>query len=205
MKIITYNDNDINANTYLIINNDEAIIIDPANDLTMIKKELASIKLVGIFLTHGHYDHFRKLEETLSLNDNIKVYMHKDAISKLKDVDKSCAKFFGITEGLNIDEDKIIKVYDNEVINIIGLDIKILALPGHTSCSVGYLISDNLFIGDVIFNYGIGRYDLPSSSYKDTINTLIKVSKLNQNLHIYPGHDNDFILKDGNYLFYINK
>ena len=53
MKIITYNDNDINANTYLIINNDEAIIIDPANDLTMIKKELASIKLVGIFLTHG--------------------------------------------------------------------------------------------------------------------------------------------------------
>ena len=84
MKIITYNDNDINANTYLIINNDEAIIIDPANDLTMIKKELASIKLVGIFLTHGHYDHVLAVEK-LKERYNIPVYAAKEEEQVLKD------------------------------------------------------------------------------------------------------------------------
>ena len=47
-------------------------------------------------------------------------------------------------------------------------DIKInpILCPGHSPQSVCYLIGDNLFTGDVLFNGTIGRTDLPGSDPK---------------------------------------
>ena len=43
------------------------------------------------------------------------------------------------------------------------IKIKPILCPGHSPQSVCYLIGDNLFTGDVLFNGTIGRTDLPGS------------------------------------------
>jgi glyoxylase-like metal-dependent hydrolase (beta-lactamase superfamily II) len=47
------------TNTYLLIDNNEAVAIDPALNDYKLNESLkdTNIKLIGIILTHGHYDH----------------------------------------------------------------------------------------------------------------------------------------------------
>ena len=68
--IEVFNDNDLNANTYLISNETSCIIIDPANNLKILEKYINNKKVLGILITHGHYDHFKCLKELLKKHKN---------------------------------------------------------------------------------------------------------------------------------------
>ena len=61
IKIDNFCDNQLNANTYLISFADSCLIVDPANDLKILKRYIGDKKILGILLTHGHYDHFKSL------------------------------------------------------------------------------------------------------------------------------------------------
>ena len=56
----------LDTNVYILTIDNEAIIIDPADDFNTIKKELKDYKVVGCLLTHYHPDHMGALEEVLS-------------------------------------------------------------------------------------------------------------------------------------------
>lgn len=53
----------LSTNCYLIIKDNNCLIVDPANDVEIIKKELKNLNLVGILVTHYHFDHIGALEE----------------------------------------------------------------------------------------------------------------------------------------------
>ena len=59
----------LDTNVYILTIDNEAIIIDPADDFNTIKKELKDYKVVGCLLTHYHPDHMGALEEVLSHYD----------------------------------------------------------------------------------------------------------------------------------------
>lgn len=203
--IETFCDNGYNANTYLVFNEKSCIIIDPANNVNTLKKYIDNREVLAILITHGHYDHFKDVLSVLK-NYNCKVYLHKNAYNKMKDINLSCAKLFMVNDGTIIDEEKIVFVSEGKNLILNDFNIKCMYLPGHTDCSIGYLINNNLFIGDVLFENSIGRYDLPTGNYLALSNTLSKIKKLKDNFVIYPGHDNSFLLKDAktnNY--YLNK
>lgn len=199
MEIISFCDNYDNANTYLVINGGDALVIDPANNVKILNKYLENKHLVGILLTHAHYDHFKELNNLMKILPT-KVYLHPQALIKLKDPNANCSYFFSDEMVIDLKEDERILVEDSKEYQIGNFLVKVLYLPGHTNCSCGYLIEDNLFIGDVLFYNSIGRYDLPTSSLAATLSTKERIKKLNPNLHIYPGHEQDFILKEHYYL-----
>ena len=47
------------ANCYFLIDGEECLIIDPADEASFILEELQrrKLKLVGMLATHGHFDH----------------------------------------------------------------------------------------------------------------------------------------------------
>ena len=79
-------------------------------------------------------------------------------------------------------------VTDNNVI-IDDLKIKCITTPGHTNCSVCFLLNNDLFTGDTLFNRSVGRTDFPTGNALELRNSLKKILRFNENFTIYPGHD----------------
>ena len=195
IDIITICDSFENSNTYIVGNEQEVIVIDPANKISSITSAIKSRKVLGVFLTHAHYDHFKTLDAFLK-KYNVNLYIHKNGVNKLTDINSSCAFFFSVTSLNNVKTDNIIYIKDSDVINLNNITIKVITTPGHTNCSVVYQIEDSMFTGDTLFNDGVGRTDLPTSNTVQLINSLKKLLDNNNQKTIYPGHGNPSTLDE---------
>ena len=69
--------------------------------------------------------------------------------------------------------------------------------PGHSKDSVTfYFKEDNvLFVGDFIFKESIGRTDLPGGDTLEMENSIKKILTYDENIKLYPGHDDETTLK----------
>ncbi|MBQ8292212.1 MAG: MBL fold metallo-hydrolase [Bacilli bacterium] len=196
LDIITICDKGDNANTYIVGNDEEVIIVDPANRLSNITTAIKNRKVLGIFLTHGHYDHFITLTDVLN-KYNVNCYIHQNGFGKLTNLMSSCAMFFGVSSLKDVDRTKMVFVKDNQIIELSKkLKIKVITTPGHTDCSVTYQIDDVMFTGDTLFNNGVGRTDLPTSNTMTLINSLKKLLDNKNQASIYPGHGWDSTLEE---------
>lgn len=188
LKVETFCDSPLNANTYLVESNYSAIIIDPANNLKTLEKFIGDKQIVAIFLTHGHYDHFKTLDVVLK-KYQAKCYLHPSAISKLSNPMLSCATLFGVKEIQPLDYQCFVDVLDGQTIQLNDMHIKVLYTPGHTNCSVVYFIDHLMFTGDTLFKSSVGRTDLPTGSRMALDNSLKRLKHLKTDYMIYPGHD----------------
>ena len=183
------------ANSYLIYNEKYCILVDPANNIKTLKQFIGDKTLVGILLTHGHYDHFIKLQDCLK-EFNCKVYLHKNAYKKILDNKLSCAELFGVYKEFVVDLERVTFIDEGSTFSLGDIVIKALYHPGHTNCSLSYKIDNMLFCGDVLFPKSIGRSDLPTGNEVVLKNTLSRIKKMEHSLTVYPGHDESFMLGD---------
>ena len=66
----------LSTNCYLIIKDNNCLIVDPADNVEIIKKELTDLNLIGILITHYHFDHIGALEE-LKKYYNVPIYDYR--------------------------------------------------------------------------------------------------------------------------------
>ncbi len=160
MKIIQIEVNGFDKNfSYLIIGkNSESILIDPTGDLTNIENEIKKNKTKVIGVLLTH--------------------SHPDHCELVEHFSKNTKIFFP-SEG---------QLGEIESINLAGIDINLIHLPGHTKDSVGYLIENNLFSGDTIFCKGVGTtaYGGNLEELKNSLNFLFTLEK---NIILWPGHN----------------
>ena len=100
----------LNTNCYILENDNECLIIDPGSDANKIKKNITK-KVVGILLTHRHFDHIGALDE-------IKNYYNTNVydISNLKEGINSIGKFnFIVKYNLGHTMDSISFIFDNNM------------------------------------------------------------------------------------------
>ena len=159
LSVETFCDSSINANTYLITNNNHVLIIDPANNFKTLQRFIGDKIVDGVILTHGHYDHFKTLKEVLD-NYDTKCYLHKEAIKKLSDVNASFAIAFGVNKLPDYDMSKLVAINENTNLTIGSFTLKIWFTPGHTNCSIIVFVENLMFSGDTLFKNSIGRTDL---------------------------------------------
>jgi glyoxylase-like metal-dependent hydrolase (beta-lactamase superfamily II) len=123
-------------------------------------------KLKYIINTHGHSDHTAGNIELQSFS-GAKIVAHK--LSKLR---------FDVA------------VDDREVLMVGKIPIKILYTPGHTVDSVCLLLDGTkLLTGDTLFVGECGRTDLSGGNVNNMYKSLNRLTKLNDDVQVYPGHD----------------
>ncbi len=165
------------TNCYIATVDGKDLIIDPGVGAT--SWVLKNVKNpVAILNTHGHFDHVwsnQALKEAL----NIPIYVpRKDAFMLSNDP-------FGQGTPSSTPD---FQVKEDAVVDIEGIKVKFHHFSGHTQgCSV-IEIGNIWFSGDFLFAGSIGRWDFPYSSAKDMLASLKKVSTMNGNFKIYPGH-----------------
>ena len=178
------------SNSYLLYDagGGEGIIIDAGDDAERIIRivEMNGVKVKGIYLTHGHFDHVlavRELRERLGCG----FYIHENDAMILSRVPLD-AKYF-----LDLDIDPPPEpdgwIFDGQILHVGGHEIKVIHTPGHTPGSVCYLAREAIFTGDTLFAGSIGRTDLPGGSLQDLLNSIsTKILSLPDHYAVYPGH-----------------
>lgn len=187
MIIDRFNSRLFNANCYVITENNKSIIIDPCVPYSNLKKVLDGNEVLGIFLTHGHFDHISNLDEYLGYHD-VLIHCHKNAKEKLADEKKNYSTIAKKKMTFQYEDNKF-KFLKNEDLTIGPFNIKVLETPGHTDCSLCYIIEDNIFSGDTLFKGSVGRCDLYTGNTYKMMQSIEKLKNLNPDMKVYPGHD----------------
>lgn len=194
MRVIPFIYEDIDdlfANTYLLIDNNDCVVIDPGRDYRGIVDYINKnqFKLKAILLTHGHYDHMRGVNILLK-EFSCPLYIGFFDEDQLTDTYKNLSTLFS-DEKVVISQ-KAITVSDNEVLLLLSEQIKVIEAPFHTKGSVCYYLKDSglLFSGDTLFKGSIGRDDLPDAVPSKKRTSLAKLMLLPDNTKVFPGHGN---------------
>ncbi len=176
------------SNCYIVgsESNKEGMIIDPGDEAGRILKKVKDLKLdiKFIVLTHGHIDHTGALKEVKEAT-GAEVAIHGDDVEHLQD--RLVAVAFGLSYSTPPPPDRLLK--GGESLDIGDLHFEVLHTPGHTPGGICLLGEGVVFSGDTLFNYGIGRADLPGGNYSQLINSLqTRLMTLPDNTVVYPGH-----------------
>lgn len=174
----------MDQNTYLVLGEKEAILIDAGAEVQDIESELCGKKLKMVLMTHLHFDHIWNLDKIVT-TFNVPVYICDGEEKRFAD-DKLNASFL-IRKSVvkNIDQ-KYIKYYA-ENLKTEEFSVNVINTPGHTKDSVCLLINDYLFSGDTKFAYGIGRTDLLDSNESEMVESLKKLKDIKYSV-LCPGH-----------------
>ncbi len=149
----------LGTNCY-VLGDKNVTIVDPGANAKGICDflEKEGLKLNKILVTHGHFDHVGALKELKDMTGAL-IYMHKDDISMLGDMEKSLGFMMNTApEKAEID----VVLTGGEEICIDDEKLMVMHTPGHSQGSVSYIGNGFVCSGDLIFKESIGRYDFGS-------------------------------------------
>ncbi len=179
------------ANCYIVgsESNKEGMIIDPGAEAEVILRNVKDLELdiKSILLTHGHIDHIGALKEVKEAT-GAEVTIHTDEAKSLQE--QPLSKLLGLSYPTPLPLDRLLQGEDS--IDIGNLHFLVLHTPGHSLGCICLLGQGVIFSGDTLFNYGIGRADLPGGSYSQLMNSIhTRLMTLPDNTAVYPGHGPD--------------
>ncbi|KAI8467266.1 MAG: ethylmalonic encephalopathy 1 [Monoraphidium minutum] len=168
---------DSESSTYTYIIGDaesrEAAIIDPVKE--KVDRDLSMVKEMGLELvlaadTHAHADHVT-------------------AVGAIKDRLPRVKTAIGAGAGAGCADAEL---KEGEAVRVGGLEIQVLATPGHTAGCVSYYLPAHglVFTGDALLVRGCGRTDFQhgdSSRLYDSVHS--RLFSLPDDTIVYPAHD----------------
>ncbi len=151
---------------YLVIDSDQAILIDPSVPAQTIISycEKNRIQLTAVVIMHSHHDHlvdipyYQKRGFALIGHNSLKF-----EVSRL--VDETDSITFGKQH------------------------FTVMHTPGHRFDAICLFDGKRLFTSDTLFVHGCGRVDFPGSDPEKMFDTLQRLKRLPDKTVIYPGHD----------------
>lgn len=165
----------------------DALVIDPGSERRKIQKVLDTHRLKPAFIinTHGHFDHIG------CDNDfGVPVYIHQKDAAMLKDASLNLSGMFSLSFAVR---SKIEVLRDGQNIDLGGLQMEVLHIPGHTPGGIALRLKkpkDNIvFTGDTLFYHGIGRSDFIGGDGQLLVRAIKeKLFTLPGDTVVYPGH-----------------
>ena len=179
MKIKYFIVGGLSTNCYIV--NDlekEAIIIDPGieshNDLSKITNYIKenSLEIKLIVNTHGHSDHISG-NIIIQNKYNCPICIHKKDAPFLENL---------------IESSRLRRLKEGDILSFGKSNLEIISTPGHTPGGISLVGEKIVFTGDTLFSKGIGRMDFPGGSKSDMKESLKKITALNDEYIVYPGH-----------------
>jgi glyoxylase-like metal-dependent hydrolase (beta-lactamase superfamily II) len=191
MQILTARGGFVATNSFLIADETtgKAVIFDaPDNTVGILIDRARQLQLdvIGLWLTHGHFDHIADHAVVTEAFPQAKVLLHKLDEPKLQ---RPNATFFAlpfIIPPRSADA----YVEDGQVLELGSLKARVIFTPGHSPGHVCYHFEEQgiLVGGDLIIGGAIGRTDFPDCSEPDMIQSVRRVMRLPDETRLLPGH-----------------
>ena len=144
--------------------------------------------LVGLWLTHGHFDHMADHALVKAKFPAAKMLVHRLDEPKLLHPGIQTRLFglpFTIPPG---QPDGFVE--DGQVLQLGNLRVEVIHTPGHSPGHVMYHFPDHkaLIGGDLIIMGAVGRTDLPDADYATLQRSIRRVMRLPGDTRLFPGH-----------------
>ena len=81
MEIKTIVTGYLDENCYLLIKNGTCLVVDPGDDFNKIKEQIGDNKVLGVLITHSHFDHIGALRHFLTKR-SIKIFKRSNLEEK---------------------------------------------------------------------------------------------------------------------------
>jgi hydroxyacylglutathione hydrolase len=181
------------TNCYLIADETtgQAVLFDAPDHTTgPLLKEAAARgwELIGLWLTHGHFDHLADHAVVRQRFPEAKILLHalEEPKAQHPEVQTRLFQLSFVIPPLKADA----RVTDNQKLKIGSLEVVVIHTPGHAPGHVAYHFpAEKVLVGgDLIIGGSIGRTDLPDSDHQQMEASVRRVMDLPADTRLLGGH-----------------
>lgn len=179
------------TNCYLIADEttSQAVLFDaPDHTVSDLLDQAArrGFDLIGLWLTHGHFDHIADHKAVTDRFPKARVLIHRLDEPKLRQPGSQVFALPFEIPPRSADG----YVEDNQELTIGTLQVRVLHTPGHAPGHVMYHFPEQKVLvgGDLIIANSIGRTDLPDSDHGALEASIRRVMRLPEDTQLLPGH-----------------
>lgn len=188
-KVQTYRSGRMPTNTYLLVEEKNAVVIDAAAEpfemIDFVQKN--KLNLQAILLTHTHYDHFLGIFDIWEkIDKNIPLYYHPSEKILIENAEMNGGFFHGKENSYYTGE---YCPLSEGVLQVGNFSFNVWHIPGHTPGGVAFCSQNDCFCGDSLFAGTIGRSDWGYSDPDALVrNIKNKLLVLPDDTNVFPGH-----------------
>jgi glyoxylase-like metal-dependent hydrolase (beta-lactamase superfamily II) len=161
----------------------EAVVIDPGDDPTPLRLELARLgaRPAGILVTHTDVDHIGGVAE-LAGGTCCEVWAPAGEADALRRGE--------LRGGLRVtpyDPDHLVR--GGDTIAVGGITFDVVDVPGHSPGHVAFHHDGEIFGGDLLFAGSVGRVDLPGGDWEALLRSVrALLDRFPTDAVVHPGH-----------------
>ena len=163
---------------------EDCVVIDPGAEPERIRQAAQGRRIAAILLTHGHFDHIGAVGALMEKDTMLAV--HRLDAPQLQDPQANVSWMLGRSVTAPA---PTCLLEEGDAVEAAGMTLQVLHTPGHTPGGVCYVLGENLFTGDTMFEHGYGRTDLPGGDETALIRSLRYLTPLRRTCRIFAGHE----------------
>ncbi len=195
LEILSLTLGPVQTNAYLVADSEtgEAAVIDPAWDghIILAEAQKRNWRIGRMWYTHAHFDHIGGAAE-------IAAGLNPQPVVALHSLDRDLWQLQGGAPlfGFHIDPGPAptIDLFHGQVLHLGSVTFEVRHTPGHTPghCVFYCAEASVLFSGDLIFQNGVGRTDLPGGDWESLVRSIrAQVLTLPDETRLFCGHGPD--------------
>jgi glyoxylase-like metal-dependent hydrolase (beta-lactamase superfamily II) len=161
----------------------EAVVIDPGDDPTPVRLELARLRArpAGILVTHTDVDHIGGVA-ALAEETGCDVWAPAGEADALRRGEPRGGARVAPHEPEHL-------VRGGDTITVGGISFDVVDVPGHSPGHVAFHHDGELFAGDLLFAGSVGRVDLPGGDWETLLRSVrALLDRFPADAVVYPGH-----------------
>ena len=201
LEVVRFVNSRFNSNTFILSHPDydNVWVVDPGDTKPVFKwmKKHQKKSIIGILLTHAHFDHIYGMNDILNRYPRCVVYTANEYGKELlSDAKKNNSRYTELGP-ITIKEHAEVSFFEPQMILWPDVSMKVFFTPGHSDDSVCLLIIDMLFTGDTLIKDVRTVTKLKGGSVENLEESMKVISALKgNNLKVMPGHGEKFELDE---------
>lgn len=202
MQIVGFPAGMFQTNCYIVSDDaGDCVIVDPGQDAEeQVRRQISEsgLRPRAVLLTHGHLDHIWNAQQVAD-HYGVPAYIHPDDRAMLADPARGLSlDLSAMLKDVTFTEPaEVIEVFDGDTLQFGSMSFDVDHVPGHSPGSVSFRISVEteegprmvVLGGDVLFQDGVGRTDLPAGDTEVLMQSIAKkFLVLDDDAVVLPGH-----------------